>query len=156
MSACRQAEPLDELRVARATADRARPRVRHVRKQRAQRDDEVDPELLDEADDQIRERAPAEVRLDAEEQDDVAVEPLRTPVVEDGRGPVDSPCQSFLERDVRPRRLEVEEVLRIDLRESLRVPELGEVAGCERCSLTAVVPAPESGDHERPLELRTS
>ena len=150
----REAEALDELRVARAAADGARARVRHIREQRAEGDDEVDLELLHEVDDQARERAPAQVRLDAEEQDDVTVEAIRTAVVEDGRGPVDPPREARLERDVRPGRLEVEEGLRVDLREALRVPELGEVAGGERGALAAVVPAPERGDHERPLELR--
>src|SRR4029453_8701685 len=151
----REAEPLDELRVARATAHGTRARVRHVREKRAQRDDEVDPELLHELDDQVRERAPAEVRLDAEKEDDVTVEPIRTTVVEDGRGPVDPPREPCLERDVGAGCLEVEKRLRIDLREALRVPELGEVTGGERGALAAVVPAPEGGDHERPLELRT-
>ena len=132
------------------------PRVRDVREQRAEADDQLDLELLEEADDQLRERAPAEVRLDPEQQHDVAVEAGRARVVEDGRGPVDASRDPVLERDVRPRRLEVEEVLGLDLGEALRVPELREVAGGERGALAAVVPAAESGDQNRALELRTA
>ena len=103
----------------------------NIREERAKADHELDAELLDEAHDQLGEGAPAQVRLDAEEKDDVAVESLRAAVVEDRRGPVDPPRHPLLERDVRPRRLEVEKALRIDLREPLCVPQLGEVAGRE-------------------------
>jgi hypothetical protein len=48
-------------------------------------------------------------------------------VVEGVLRPVDVTVLSLDERDVRPRRLEVEEVLRIDLRELLRLPSLREV-----------------------------
>ena len=149
-----ETESLDELGIARASRDGDRTCVGHVREERAKADHQLDAELLDEAHDQVGKRAPAQVRLDAEQQDDVAVEPLRATVVEDRRGPVDPPCHSFLERNVRPGRLEVEEVLRIDLGEALRVPQLGEVTRGERGALSAVVPAPESGDHQRPFELR--
>ena len=45
-------------------------------------------------------------------------------VVEGVLGPLDPARQALVERDVRPGRLEVEEVLRVDLREPLGVPEL--------------------------------
>jgi hypothetical protein len=53
---------------------------------------------------------------------------------------------------VRPRVLEVEEVLGVDVREARGAPELGEVPGGERRALAAVVPAPERADEEWPLE----
>jgi hypothetical protein len=53
---------------------------------------------------------------------------------------------------MRAGRLEVEEVLRVDLCEAVRVPDLGEVAAGERGSLSAVVPAPKGGDQQRLTE----
>ena len=108
----REPEPLDELLVGGAAGDRRRPRVRHVGEQRAERDHQLDAELLREPDDEVRERAPAQVRLDPEQEHDVAVETLRPRVVEARLGPVDPARQPVLERHVRPGRLEVEEVLR--------------------------------------------
>src|SRR5205807_759085 len=152
----REPEPLDELRIRCASGDRARSRVRHVCKQGTEADDELDAELSEEPDHELAERAPAEVRLDPEQEHRVAIESRRPPVIEDGRRPVDPPSQPFLERYVRPRRLEVEEVLRVDLREALRVPELGEEPGRERRALTPVVPAPESRDQDRAFESRAA
>ena len=100
----REPEPLDELLVGRAAGDRRRARVRHVGEQRAERDQQLDPELAREADHQVGERAPAQVRLDPEQQHDVAVETVRARVVEDRLGPVDPAGQALLERDVRPGR----------------------------------------------------
>ena len=108
----REPEPLDELLVARAAGHGRRARVRHVREQRAERDQQLDPEVAREADDELGERAPAQVRLDPEQQHDVAVEALRPRVVEGRLRPVDPAAQALLERDVRTGRLEVEEVLR--------------------------------------------
>jgi hypothetical protein len=50
---------------------------------------------------------------------------------------------------VRPRRLEIEEVLRLDLGEFVGVPDLREVAAGEGSPLAAVVPAAKCGDQER-------
>jgi hypothetical protein len=52
-------------------------------------------------------------------------------VVEGVLGPVDAARAALNERDVRPRALEVEESLRLDLREPLGLPRLGEVAAGE-------------------------
>ena len=129
--------------------------MRDVGQQRAERDEELDPEVACEVDDEPRERAPAEVRLHAEEQHRIAVHSLRARVVEDRLRPVDSPRVTVLQPDLRPRRLEVEEALRVDLGESLRVPGLREVAGGERGALPSVVPAAEGRDQHRPLERGT-
>src|SRR4029453_8456418 len=53
------------------------------------------------------------------------------------------------ERDVRARRLEVEEALRLDLGEALGLPGLRAVAAGERRSLPAVVPPAKRGDENR-------
>src|SRR5262249_55057170 len=148
-----QAQSLDHLRIARAAGDGARTRVRDVSEQRPEADDQLDVELLDEADDQVGERTPAQVRFDPEQKHDIALQARRPPVVEDGRGPVDAARDAVLERDVRPGRLEVEEVFRLDLREAPRVPELCEVPGRERSALAAVVPAAKGSDQHRMLEL---
>ncbi len=53
---------------------------------------------------------------------------------------------------MRPRRLEVEEPLGIDVRDLLRIPQSREVAGGEGRALAAVVPAAKCGDQNRPVE----
>ena len=55
---------------------------------------------------------------------------------------------------MRAGRLEVEEKLRIDLRELLRTPGAGEEAACERRTLAAVVPAPKGAHERRALQVR--
>jgi hypothetical protein len=70
-------------------------------------------------------------------------------VVEGVLGPVDPARASFDERNVRPRRLEVEEALRLDLGESLGLPGLGQIAPGEGGALPAVVPAAKGGDQNR-------
>jgi hypothetical protein len=52
-------------------------------------------------------------------------------VVEGVLGPVDVPRLTIDERDVRAGRLEVEEVLRLDVGEPVRLPDLGEVTACK-------------------------
>src|SRR5207302_10644055 len=103
--------------------------------QRAERDDELGAELLGKTDDEARERAPAQVRLDAEQENDVVFGSLRARVVEARLGPVDLPSHALDERDVRSRRLEVEEVLGLDLGKLLGAPGLGHVPGRERGTL---------------------
>ena len=76
-------------------------------------------------------------------------------MVEGILGPLDVTRLALDQRDVRTRGLEVEEVLGIDLREAVRIPELGEVAAGERRSLPAVVPAAKGGDQERLTERGT-
>jgi hypothetical protein len=127
--------------------------VRHVGQQRAERDDELDAELLRQLDDQLREGAPAEVRLDAEQQHRVSREARRRGVVEGVLRPFDPTRQPLVERDVRSGRLEVDEALRVDVPEPLGVPDAPEVAAGERRALTAVVPAAEGRHEHRTIEL---
>ncbi len=63
-----QAELLHEVGVGRGAGHRRRPRVGHVGQERAEGDHELDPELLRQIDDLGGERAPPEVRLDAEKE----------------------------------------------------------------------------------------
>ena len=128
--------------------------MRHVGEQRAEGDHHLDAEIPREVDDHPREGLPAEVRLDAEQQDDVAVEAGNRRVVEGGLRPLDVAGLPLDERDVRAGRLEVEEVLGLDLREALRLPDLGEVAARQRRALAAVVPAAEGGDQNRLAQVR--
>jgi hypothetical protein len=53
------------------------------------------------------------------------------------------------ERDVWTGGLEVEEVLRLDVGEAVRFPDLGEVAARERGALAAIVPATKCCDQNR-------
>jgi hypothetical protein len=128
--------------------------VRHVREQRAERDHHLDAELARQVDDQRREGAPAQVGLDPEQQDGIALEPGDRRVVEGVLRPVDPARAAVDEGDVRPGRLEVEEALRLDLGEALGLPCLGEVTAGERRALAAVVPAAEGGDQERRAKRR--
>ena len=105
-------------------------------------------------DDEPGERPPAQVRLDAEEDHRVAVETGDRRVVEGVLGPLELPGQPLLEGHLRAGRLEVEEVLRVDLREPLRAPHLREVVAAERRALAAVVPAAKRGDQDRPAKTR--
>src|SRR5581483_5446624 len=128
------------------------PRVRHVREQRAERDHELDLELPRNVGDETAERAPAEVRLDAEHDDRVTTRTRQRGVQERVLGPLDLARVAVDERDRRPRRLEVVEVLGVDRRELDRGPRTREVGAGERGALAAVVPAAERGDHHGALE----
>src|SRR4051812_32631841 len=105
-----------------------RARVRDVGQEGAEGDDQLDAELLCVLDDQVAEGSPAHVGLDAQEQHDVTVEPMRLGVVEGRLGPVDLARDPVDERDVRPGRLEVEKALRIDVRDLVGPPQAREVA----------------------------
>src|SRR5437763_13991324 len=106
--------------------------MRDVGEERAQRDHELDAELLGVADDELRERAPADVRLDPEQEYDVAVKATRPGAVEGCFRPVDPAGDAVDERDMRPGGLEVEEALGIDVRDLLGSPQPGEVSPSER------------------------
>jgi hypothetical protein len=123
--------------------------VRHVGEQRAERDHHLDAELAGQIDNHAGEGLPAEVRLDSEQQDRVAVEPGDGRVVEGVLRPLDVPRLTVDERDVRTGGLEVEEVLRLDVCKPVRFPDLGEVAACERGALAAVVPTAKCCDQNR-------
>ena len=68
-----QAELLDEREIAGRAGDGRSPRVRDVGEKRPERHDELDAEVTCQADDEIVERTPAVVRLDAEQDHGVAI-----------------------------------------------------------------------------------
>jgi len=105
--------------------------VRHVGEQRTERDHHLDTEIAGQVDDHAGEGLPAEVRLDPEQQDRVAIDLGDRRVVEGVLRPFDVPRLTVDERDVRASGLEVEEVLRLDVGEAVRFPDLGEIAACE-------------------------
>lgn len=129
--------------------------MRHVGKERTEGDDELDTELGRQRDDLAAERAPARVRLDPEQKYGVALDAGDPGVVEDVLGPVDLAREALLEADLRTDRLEVVELLGIDVSEPGRLPALGQEAGRERCSLGAVVPTPERCDEDWLAQRRT-
>ena len=152
----RELEPelVDELRVGRSARHRGGPRVGHVGDECSERHRELHAELARKLGHEVAERAPAVIRLDADEQDRVAVRLGDSCAVEGVLGPLDLPRAPVFEGDHRPRRLEVDEELRVDVGELPRSPEPGQIPGRERRGLTAVVPSPERADQDRPLEGR--
>ncbi len=75
-------------------------------------------------------------------------------MVESRIGPVDLPRMSLDERDVRSRRLEVEELLRVDLGEAGGAPGARQKAAGERRALSTVIPAAKRGDENGPSQTR--
>ncbi len=69
-------------------------------------------------------------------------------------GPVDVARLSLDERDVRPRRLKVEEPFRLDLCEALSLPDFRKVAAREGGALSAVVPTAERRDQNGRAQVR--
>jgi hypothetical protein len=130
--------------------------VRDVGEQRAERDDELDAEVAGDGNDLVREGAPAEVRLEPEHEHGVPLRLGDGRVVEGGLRPDDLASDPALESYVRAGRLEVEELLRIDVGETPCLPRLREEAGGERGALSAVVPTSESGDEDGPAQRRAA
>jgi hypothetical protein len=124
IAGCRKPELLDELLVARRPGDRGGTRVRDVGEQRAERDDELDAEVAGDGNDLVREGAPAEIRLEPEHEHGVPLRLGDGRVVEGRLRPDDLASDPTLERDVGASRLEVEELLGIDVGEAPRLPRL--------------------------------
>ena len=103
--------------------------------QRAQRDDHLHSQPLGDLRDTVGKGAPAEVRLGAGEQDGVAFGALWRRGKEHVAGPFDLAGLTFGQPDRRPVRLEVEEVLRVDLGDDLGFEDSAAV-------VSAVVAAP--------------
>ena len=113
-----EADLLHQLRVVRGAGDGHGPRVRRVGEQAAERDDQRRAAVLRERRDLAGERAPADVRLHAGADDEVAVDARQRRVEELRLRPGDVPRQPVAERDVRARHLEVHVVVGIDDREA--------------------------------------
>jgi hypothetical protein len=150
-----QAETLDQFLIGRPAGHRRRSGVRHVGEQRSERDHHLDTELACKLGNHVGEGLPAQIRLDPEQQDRVAIDTRNRRVVEGVLRPFDVPRLTVDQRDVRTGRLEVEEVLRLDVGESVRLPDLGEVSARERGTLPAVVPASNCRDQNRLAQARS-
>ena len=111
------------VRVARAARHRRRPRVRDVGEQRAERDDELDAELLREARRRAR-RSVRQRRFGSIPSSSTASRSAPSSGAWKKRvsGQSICACRALDERDVRPRRLEVEEPLGVDVGEPRRRP----------------------------------
>src|SRR3954451_10722155 len=122
----------------------------NVGEERTEREEPFRPEVARQSCDRRRERPPPHVRLDAVEEDDVAaVGPGVQKLV---RRPIDLSRLALDEPDLRPRRLEVEELLRVDRRERLGSPGLAEVLNRAARGPAGVVPAAERGDDRGALQ----
>src|SRR5438477_5054353 len=128
--------------------------MRNIGEQRAERHCSLDAELLRQAEHEPGERLPPQIRLGTEQDHRVTPGARNLRMEKTVLRPLETTRHPILERDLRPHRLEVVELLRLDLRELLRVPLLREVAGGESRALAAVVPPAKRGDEDRPAELR--
>ena len=126
--------------------------MRDVGEEGTERHDELDAEIACELAHDLGERSPAVVRLDADHENRVAIGARDTRSEEGVLGPLDAPRLTFVQGDLWASRLKVDEELGIDVRELVRLPEASEVAGCERRSLPAVVPATERADQDGAFE----
>jgi len=149
----RQVKPLDQLLIGGDPGYRHRHRVGDLGDQRAERDDHLDAHPVGRAGDQVGEGAPAQVRLGAVEQDQIALGPRRTSGKQRVLGPLDVARLALGESDRWTVRLEVEELLRVDLGHHLRVERRGDRAERGRCGGRRIVPAAESADEDRRTKL---
>ena len=143
-----------EVGVAGRGGQRDRAGVRDVGEQRAEHDHHADVELVGDVDELGDERPPADVRLDAPHQHDVAA-PEHLPGHRDLRG---RPGQVALavgaDAHERAVDLEVVVVLRVERGERLGAPDLLEVGDRAGRGVAGVVPALERGDHHRVDQVR--
>ena len=144
-----EAEPLDEPLSRREAGDRNRARVRDVREQRAERDDRAHAEHIRHLAQRAGVGLPAQRRLNALDEHEVAVRAGDLRGLEDVFGPVDRARASLDEAHGRADGGEVVEVLRVDARDRLCVERLDEELHRGRGRLAGVVPAPEGTDHDR-------
>lgn len=132
--------------------DRDRARVRHVRQQRTEGHDDLDAERLGQVDDRGGERAPAHRRLRTGEEHQVTGRAGDVRREDLHLGPGDLARDPVAQRDLRARRLEVVELLRIDRREAFRAERRGHEAERGRGGVGGVVPAAERAYEGRRTE----
>ena len=144
-----QAEPLGQRRIGARAGDVHRQAVRDVGEQRAERDDELHAERLGEVGDDVRERAPAHRRLGAAEQDQVARRARHVRDEDLDRRPDDLAGQPSTSLTFGRTRLEVVELLRVDLREAGRAERAAEERERGGGGVAGVVPAGERADQRR-------
>jgi hypothetical protein len=141
-----QAELRHERLVGGQAVDHHRLGVRHVGEQRAHRHDELGAERLGEVDDVLAERAPAHRRLGALHEDEIARRARHAGGEDLDARPRDLAAAVLVEAGVRPRGLEVVEVLGVDAREALCAKRFADERQCCRGGVTRVVPTAERAD----------
>jgi hypothetical protein len=140
---------LDQRGVGGVTGDRHGARVRHVAEQRAERDDDLHAERFSEIDDVSGESTPAQRRLYALHEHDVARSSRCGGLEHLDARPDDLALIGVVELEARPVGLEVVELLGINPREAARVERGCEERDGARGSVPGVVPALERADHRR-------
>jgi hypothetical protein len=150
----RQVETVDQLLVRGESGDRHRERVRDVRDQRSQRDHHLDAQHLGRVSDAVREGSPAEIGLRAGEQHKVALGARRSRREQDVARPLDLAGLALGQRDRRPVRLKVEELLGVDLGDHLGIERLGRRCQCGRRRAGCVIPAREGANQDRGSKAR--
>jgi hypothetical protein len=121
--------------------------VRHVGQQRAERHDELDAQRVAQVEDLAAEALPAEGRLGALQEHEVARGARHPGGVDLHVGPVDRAGAPVEQPDLRPGGLEVEELLGIDAREAHRAERRADELERGGGGVAGVVPARE-GAHE--------
>ena len=142
-------EPVDQVGLGRRPGHRDRPGVRGVGEQGAEGDHELAAEVVARREQLGAELAPAHVRLDAADQDHVAVEVGRRGDRDLGARPGDPAVAQLVEPDDGPVHLEVVELLGVDRPDDPRVPDPDQVVDDRRGGVGGVVPALEGGDDHR-------
>src|SRR5215207_10375589 len=148
---------LNQGRVLGVGGYRNRARVRHVGEQSSHSDDELHVELPGQLDHRRAERAPPEARLRPGEQDGAA--PAEGLEARRGRGemvlrPLDGARDPLDQLYLRPGRLVVEELFRVEGPEVPGLPTVPQRRKRDARCFRRVIPTRESGDQNRPFQLR--
>jgi hypothetical protein len=143
---------VDDVLVLRRGGDENRPGVRHICEQGAQRHERGDTDLTGILEQLDGEGTPTRRRLDALDEDDVAVQQGGLGQQDASRGPADATL-AVLDDDPGSVDLEVVVVLGIDGCNGLGVPHVDEVLDRRCGGLARVIPALEGGDHDRVAQL---
>src|SRR6476620_1544732 len=141
-----QVELLDHLLVRGETRDRHRQGMSDVGDQRAEGDDHLHTQTLGRLRDAVGEGPPAQIRLGAGEQDQIALRAGRRAREQDVARPLDLAGLPLGHADRRAVGLEVEELLRVDLRDQIGVERLRGGGERGRGGAGGVIPAGECAD----------
>ncbi len=141
-------EHLAHVGVLAGRGDRDRAGVRHVREQRAERDDGRDVQALGDVQQLAAVPAPAHRRLDAVHEDDLAAGPRGGGDRDRGGRPGDLAAAVRPDADHRAVHLEVVVLLRVELVDLLRAPRLVQVLERLARGGPGVVPALEGGEQD--------
>ena len=147
----RQTQALDDFAVIGRAGDVHRTAVRHLGKECPERDHHGGVVGLCDLDDEVAERPPLELGLDALQEDHVAAAVREAAGGELVERPVDHPDTVFA-TDLWTGRREVEELLGIDVGERVGVPSIAEPPDGRRRGVACVVPPLECSDDDWPIE----